>query len=377
MDLLKKIYKERNIQSATIKGYEGAVKHFLQSQNSHNIESLIQEAITEQKERIPPSETKLKQRLLSFRQYLIDQDFATYTITTYFSKIISIYMHMDVTIPRLKPVKLEKPYISNYDELPTKKELIRAFNIADKPMKAFMTFQLSSGQARAEASSITVGQFLKACGVDSDINNIPGLVKELYARDDVVPLFYLKRLKTGVYYYTCCSPEAVHYICDMLLSRQNLSLDSPLFDMSYNTVCVRYKHLNDSLGLGRVGYFRKLRSHVMRKWHATMLPLSPEQIDMLQGRTRSDIHETYIKLKPDRIKKMYMSVMHHVMLFPDRWMKRIKTDSVSVPGVKQDIAYTTSTPIVSHEYNLVKDIARLELRIEQLEDQVRKLGGNI
>jgi hypothetical protein len=383
--IITKFYKERNIKNTTIKGYEGAFKHYLQSQNSNSIKELLEEAVIEQKNRVPPPETKLKQRLLNFRQYLIDKDFATYTITTYFSKIVSFYLHMDIMIPPMKQAKLEKPYVSSYDDLPTKEELRNAFNMADMSMKAFMTFQLSSGQARAEACSITVEQFLKSCEEYCD-EQLPvrDQVKQLSLRDDVIPVFYLKRLKTDVYYYTCCSPEAVYYICKELLSRVELRGEDSLFDMSYSSVCEKYQFLNDSLELGRVGYYRKLRSHVVRKWHATMLPLSPEEIDLLQGRTRSSIHETYIKLNPHRVKQMYMEVVEYVMLWPEKWMKNTspstkfeeKVETVSENGAMHresnscQISYLPSVDV-----QVYKDIGRLEARIGLLEDRIKQLEG--
>lgn len=295
-------------------------------------------------------------------------------------------MHMDIMIPPMKQAKLEKPYVSSYDDLPTKEELRNAFNMADMSMKAFMTFQLSSGQARAEACSITVEQFLKACNQYCD-EQLPvrDQVKQLSLRDDVIPVFYLKRLKTEVYYYTCCSPEAVYYICKELLSRVELGVEDSLFDMSYSSVCEKYQFLNDSLELGRVGYYRKLRSHVVRKWHATMLPLSPEEIDLLQGRTRSNIHETYIKLAPHRVKQMYMEVVEYVMLWPEKWMKNTspskkfeeKVETVSEKEhTHMEINSCQQIPLPSTvDVHLYKEIGKLEARIELIEERLKQIEG--
>ena len=51
--IIEKFFHERNIQSTTIKGYTSAFKHYLQSQNHNSINDLLQEAITEQKNRVP------------------------------------------------------------------------------------------------------------------------------------------------------------------------------------------------------------------------------------------------------------------------------------------------------------------------------------
>lgn len=34
----------------------------------------------------------------------------------------------------------------------------------------------------------------------------------------------------------------------------------------------------------------------------------------LQGRSKNSVHETYIKINPDKLKEIYMSVMHNVVV---------------------------------------------------------------
>ena len=52
----------------------------------------------------------------------------------------------------------------------------------------------------------------------------------------------------------------------------------------------------------------------MRKFHASNIGLSAEYIDALQGRSKNEIHSTYIKTNPDKLKEIYLSVMDNVMI---------------------------------------------------------------
>lgn len=62
------------------------------------------------------------------------------------------------------------------------------------------------------------------------------------------------------------------------------------------------------------GVFVFFRSHSLRKFHASNIGLSAEYVDALQGRSKSIIHQTYIKTNPQKLKEMYESVMGNVLI---------------------------------------------------------------
>ena len=66
---------------------------------------------------------------------------------------------------------------------------------------------------------------------------------KLEKRNDVVPTFYLKRIKTDKFYYTFCSPEASRYIVTYLKTRQGLKLSDKLFDFTTSTLLAHIVHL--------------------------------------------------------------------------------------------------------------------------------------
>lgn len=311
--IISKFCKERNIKCETIKGYESAVRIYC---NFHglSLEDLLSEAINEEEQGIVMRNRKIKHRLMDFRTFLISKQLSTSTVKTYFSKIKTLYRHFEVELPSLPKVKYEKNYQSNFYDLPTKKHLAEAVRISQLDMKAVILFMSSSGTAKAETLSLTVNDFIDATKPYHEEDNISDILNELSYKTNVIPTFYLKRIKTDKYYYTFCSSEAASSIVDYLQSRLDLKATDPLFDFTDSQLTKNFQKINDKLGWGFVGHYRFFRSHTLRKFHASNIGLSVEDIDALQGRSKNEVHEAYIKTNPDALKRKYVEVMDNIII---------------------------------------------------------------
>ena len=312
-ELFKKFCKERNIKKSTIGGYSIALKQYVDFQDE-SIEYLIKEAYCDEKNKIPLKDRKLKQRLLNFRDFLINSDLSPTTAKTYFSKVKTFYMHLEIEIPYLPTIQYERDYETSYFDLPTRKHIREALEIASADLKAVILFMSSSGTAKAETLSLTVDDFINATVKYHEGGSLKEVLNTLENKMDVVPTFYLKRIKTDKYYYTFCSPEASRMIVKYLKTRKNLKMEDQLFDFSNQTLMSRFKQVNDSMGWGRKGNYRFFRTHTLRKFHASNIGLNTEYIDALQGRTKNQVHEAYIKTNPDKLKEIYKSAMHNVII---------------------------------------------------------------
>ncbi|RAP49257.1 MAG: integrase, partial [Methanosphaera sp. rholeuAM270] len=89
----------------------------------------------------------------------------------------------------------------------------------DNGIRALILFMSSSGTAKAETLSITIEMFIKGLREYTQETDTLRIVEELKGRNDIVPILYLRRIKTDKYYYTCCSPEATHHILQYLYYR--------------------------------------------------------------------------------------------------------------------------------------------------------------
>ena len=221
--LFQKFCRDRNIKSSTRKGYDSALKLY-EDFNGKTIEELFTEARFEENERIPLKDRKIKKRLIDFRTYLLNSKLSPNTSKTYFSKVKTFYLHFEFELPHLPQAKYDKIYETNYLDLPTREHIHEALLISPIDLKAVILFMSSSGTAKAETLSLTVEHFIQGTQEYHHGGSIEFILETLDKKSNVVPTFYLKRIKTDKYYYTFCSPEASSHIVKYLKTRENLKL---------------------------------------------------------------------------------------------------------------------------------------------------------
>ena len=341
-ELFIKFCKERNIRDSTKQGY---VSTLLRYTNLHNctIEELIKEAEEDERNRIPLKERRLKERLLTYRTYLLDSDLSSNTVKTYFSKLKTFYIHYEIEIPYLPDVKYNKQYVTNYLDLPTKQHIKDALELSPLSIKALILFMSSSGTAKAETLSLTVEDFIKGTQEYYKSTRLNDILEELSEREDIVPTIYLKRIKTDKYYYTFCSSEASTYIIKYLKTRENLKLTDKLFPFNGSYIMKKFQIINDQMKWGFKGNYRFFRTHTLRKFHASNIQLVAEYIDALQGRSKNSVHETYIKTNPDKLKQIYIKNMKNVMIYNKEPKKQ---------EIKEDIHITINIFLSDKQINL-------------------------
>lgn len=196
-----------------------------------------------------------------------------------------------------------------------------AVEIAGIRIGSLILFMASSGTGRTECANMSIKTFIDACEGYYTSETLPEIIEELYGcLEPIVPTFYLFRQKTSKKYYTFCTPEATNAILEWLQLRmkmcrehdEELHFEDSLWDLTQRQITYHLSNINDELGFGYKGSYRFLRPHTLRKFHASNIGLSEDNIDLLQGRSRDSVHETYIKTNPSEFKKVYMNVMSNV-----------------------------------------------------------------
>ncbi|WP_295722095.1 integrase [uncultured Methanobrevibacter sp.] len=259
-------------------------------------------------------------------------------------KVRTFYVHFGVELPVLPEIRNKDKYEVSYFDLPNREDIRKAISISDLDLQAIILFMASSGTAKAEALSLTVKDFINACRdyYSYDSEDLSFILDSLSKRDDVVPTFYIKCIKTDKFYYTFCTPEAYSVIVNYLSLRPNLSLEDKLFDFTHSRLLSSFQNINDSLGWGFKCKYRFFRTHTLRKFHASNIGLFAEYVDALQGRSKNSIHDTYIKTKPDRLKEMYISVMDNVII-----------NRKNFENVNQEFNITINVFLSGKEYNIM------------------------
>ena len=342
--LFKKFCKERNIKNSTSKGYASSIKHFT-SFNNKPIEKLIKEALTEEEKNIPQKDRKIKKILIKYRNHLLESNMSTNTAKTYFTRIKTFYSHFEVEIPKLPTPKYNKEYETSYFDLPTKEHIKQALNISTSEMKAVILFMSSSGTSKKETLSLTINDFIKATSSYHNEDSIEQVISKLDKKDNIIPTFYLKRVKTDKYYHTFCSPEATIAIIEYLKTRPNLKKQDKLFDLTNSLLMTRFQAINDHMDWGFKGKYRFFRSHTLRKFHASNIGLSAENVDALQGRSKSQVHEAYIKTNPKKLKELYIKAMKNVMIN--------NPEDMDEKPIKQEISININIFLAGKEYNIL------------------------
>lgn len=322
-DLINYFSKTRNLRKNTKKSYTIYIKQYAEFNNMTMVE-LLNEAEEEEEQGIRWKYRTLKRRLIEYRAYLYD-NYAYSSAKSRFGKIKTFYKHFEIEIhdiPKISTINVDKTHMG-FKDLPDREIIKKALKISDQVTRAIILFMSSSGCARAETRNLTIQDFIDATNNEfvsyHNSNNIYEVIKELKGRDDIIPVFHLKRQKTNKAYYTFCSPESVAEIISYLASRtKKFASDDPLFDVGFTKFNEGFQRVNDKLGLGRLeNGRRRFTSHMLRKFHSTTLwneKVPKEVVDALQGRGKDQIHSSYFYENPLKLLEIYIENMQHITI---------------------------------------------------------------
>lgn len=319
----EQFYTERNIKDETIKSYRSTIKRYTKYYGME-LDDLIKEAIDEETRILDKRRRSIRTRLMQFRTHLVSEtDLRISTIKGHMGNLYTLYAHFEVDLPKLPPLKNDDKVEITYYDLPTKEQIGMAVGIAGIRVGSLILMMTSSGTGRTECANMTIQDFCDACSKYYTSEKLEDIITELYGyTEPIVPTFYILRQKTNKMYYTFCTPECANAIIEWLMLRLEickskdkiLTFEDKLWDLSKRQITYHLSNINDDLGLGFKGPYRFLRPHTLRKFHASNIGLSQENIDLLQGRSRDSVHETYIKTNPDLLRKTYMNVMDNVTI---------------------------------------------------------------
>ena len=323
-ELLENMFLASNYSENTKKNYISVLKQYSEYYNM-SLQELLMEAEKDETNGTRWKYCKLKTRLLEYRQYVLN-NYALGTAKQKMKMIIKFYRFYDIEVhplPKINDKSLKKPVPVYFKDLPDKEVIRQALAISTPLMKAIILFICSSGSARAETLSLTIQDYIDALDeyLPKRRMNIYEIIDYLGDNDNVVPTFNIRRVKTNKYYTTYCSPEAVKAINAYLLTRQDrLTPKTPLFKRygSYFFQC--FDDINDELGLGKVGPYRRFRSHMLRKFHASALyndGMSLDKVNDLQGKTKNKTDEAYFMTNPEDLKYEYIQHLPAVTINTD------------------------------------------------------------
>ena len=280
------------------------------------IDELIKEAIEEQEQGIPLNKRTLKERLIEYKPYLVEQQYRNETIKGRMKTIKAFYTHFDIEIPNIPSQKLPHEEELTYEDLPKIEHIKRALeSTGNAKHKLAIMINLTTGLASADIRRITRRMYLKATQeYHNETEDIDKAIRIMDGKTDIVPIFRIMRKKSGETFYTCCTPEANQYFINYLKTTDNSNLDEPILNYSDGGFEQIYENINDKLEWGFIGKHRFFTSHKIRKFHATTIG-NREIANQLQGRKEDSITETYFKKDPKKIKQDYMKYIEKLSVY--------------------------------------------------------------
>lgn len=320
----QRFVKERNIKEETVKGYNSTINKY-EKYYGCEFDELIQEAIDEEENvNIPKRQRSIKSRLLQFRTFLVtEKNLKISTIRNHMKQLKTLYKQFDIEVPDLPSIKDSTQIETTYFDLPSREQISMAVEIAGIRLGSMILMMACSGTGRKECAEMTVGDFIDGCEGYYTKETLSEIIHELYESiTPIVPTFYLLRVKTQKKYYTFCTPETTDAILEWLILRlqmceekdEELKREDSLWGFRPRQISYHFQRINDELNFGYKEKYRFLRPHSLRKFNASNIGLSEENIDLIQGRSKDSIHATYIKTNPDKLKKIYMNVMENVTI---------------------------------------------------------------
>ncbi len=315
---MKQFFIERNSSHNTQMGYRTTINHFETLLNKP-IDELIEIAKTENKKEW--EETQLYTWLTLFRNYCYN-NFKESSANEHMSRIKAVFHHFRVRIDRLpyfSKKQTNKSEEIDYEDLPHRDVLQKCIELKNPLLKALTLFMSSTGISRTDTYNLTIQNYLDATFEYHKTNDITLAIKLMMDSEiDIIPTFKLQRKKTGETYRTFASPEAVNSINLYLLSREDLTNDSPLFKISFGHLNAIFKEANDALNLGTINGRSRFSPQMLRSYHATQLAeagMNDNMIDLLQGRKPQSIaRKSYIRVKREKLKEEYIKCLPFIVV---------------------------------------------------------------
>ena len=317
-EIIEYYAESRNLKFETKRNYAIYLRHYTEYFEM-TLKELLDEAETEEENGVRWKHRTLKKRLIEYRTHLYNT-FAPSTAKSRFTKIKAFYRHFDIevhSLPKFNTKNLDKVAPTKFTDLPDKEIIRAAVDIATPVQKCLILFMSSSGCGRAETLNLTVSDYIKATEQYHQCGSIKEIIETIDKIEDVVPTFDVLRVKTNKYYTTFCSPEAVKMINNYLLTRNNLKLTDPLFKINEDYFIEAFEIINDKLNLGKVGYYIRFRSHMLRKYHASTLMndgMSKDLVNTLQGKSQTLTDQSYFFTDTDELKTEYIKHLPALMI---------------------------------------------------------------
>ena len=359
------------LSKTTQENYRSTIKDY-ERFHGISIEELVNEALTEQSERVPSHQLKIIDRIEDYQNHLIERNLVYGTISVMMARIKAIYHKNRVDIPSIPPINSKqtrrREYIE-YSDVLTKDEIRCALSHMKLPAQARTLVMAQGGLSNEECEHLSTRAFIdetrKYHQCDDDVDALKWLAD---TNHPIIWATKLIRQKTKKPYYALIGSEAINKIAEaklyeMQLPKNDGQIPQKLLTMSKRSFAQTCRTVNKKCGFGIVAEESKFRSHQLRRFNATYIRgsvltyeessrISNSEIDEMQGRGKTNVQDTYIKSNPLEQKLIYAKVMNNVSFF-------------------NEYEYVlTEDDVVVFLVNQLEEKKKLEEKVKKLEEEI-------
>jgi integrase len=384
-EMVEEFVATRGLSKASHKSFKYTLKHYCNFQGC-SLQELIDEADFEEEQQIRWKKRKLKKRLVNYMNFC--KDTLTINSAKHHLKLVKIfYHHHDIEIHKLPPFNEKNAKVRNPitpKDLPTREILQEAVEIAEPLMKALILFLVSSGMSKIDARNLTIQNFLDATSkYHNDSKDLKTAIKLMKEYDgEIIPIWNSRRQKTKKFFVTFNTDEATRHIISYLELRDErlknnyynpkdeLEPSDKLFKISTDYFTLKFKELNNALGLGTAGGnpeenikgFNRLRAHMLRKYHATNLKkfgMDTYSINVLQGKSNGSVNDVYFFEDEETLLEEYIKAIEGVLILTDvKEHNRYSPEFIKME--KENEEYKEKIDRITDEINSLKKMYRGE-----------------
>lgn len=265
---------------------------------------------------------RIKGHFTDLQEYLIANDYSPRKIEDIITTIRGFYSYYDIELPK-RMYHATIPDLQN-EAIPSKEDINKALNLCNTKYQAIILLMSSSGISIGDVLNLKVRDFLNGINVpveQQDIDILNNRVSyDLYTKNQV-PMWHVKRMKSGTAHVTFNTPETTRTILCYLVENPPKNIDNPLFRGKTGKglrtdVFQRFlRKLNKQCGWDDIGRQIFFHSHILRKFFSNRLEeggMPHHYIRQLMGHRKDPLTRTYFSTPSEKLREEYHKFMHNL-----------------------------------------------------------------
>jgi integrase len=380
-------FLERGVKESTasrdIYALNRYLKHIQTTTQQPNLtfEDLIDQA-EEDLDNIPRErKRRTTQYLKSYHSFLDNSGFTLHTVVRDYATIKNFYTYFDITPPNIKKKWTIDPIHESIDDIPTKKDIIKALNIASLKTKAIILTMATSGMDSSAIRNLTLKDFIIGIKdyIEYDLNNfnLETFIQTCRKEDNNDIIIYWegfrkKTIKNEIKYYTFSSPESFTAIINYLEYTSPKGTIKPNKPEDYlfpgrkgklrgQGITHQFEALNDRLKLGRLEKRRKFHSHALRKFFSNVLEdneVGGRSFDHMMGHSPGKIKGTYVKPKKKRLLLQYKRCLEDLSM--EKVIIQDTTPAQVKQIVKENVEIKKTQDNIAEQFTKILEFAKTD-----------------